>query len=291
MSNMKRGFASKRGRAVYAVVLAVCLSLFDGRIPRAFADAVWTSCIESPNWMDFRKAKNLGRVKESHPDFKDPDRGLALWLTTDSNTPDWVPEKLQGLPDKHWVQALPTVDSDWEDIVNNPSNWMDFRVKKFAGELKDAHPDFKSVSGDLPVWMKRAPRWFVEKIETLQPGHFAAHQETQKSTPTRAVTSSIKEQLWISVFDEPEDWLDFRDAKNCGAVKPKHPDFKPKEKYHRTLNSLLLDNTALWLNDPATPDWVHKMLQGKPRLWEKKGSTNDPDDQDDLRVQKESGGS
>merc|ERR1712224_139776 len=192
--------------------------------------------------------------------------------------------------------------------MGQPDLWEDFRAYKASAGAKPTYPDFKHSSLDLALWLNSAPRWVHEKLEKLEADFQAEALEEwpwmervpldEMSTPTRALTSSMKDQLWIALFDEPEDWLDFRDAKSCGAVKPKHPDFKPKDKYHhRTLNSLLSDNGALWLDDSATPGWVDKMLQEKPRVWEKEGGAmsrdehrkfpNDPDDQDDLRVQKE----
>jgi len=54
------------------------------------------------------------------------------------------------------------------------------------------------------------------------------------------------ETMWRSVFEEPEKWRDYREAKESGKCKPRHPDFKQQA----------FGGTALWLDDHLTPGWV-----------------------------------
>lgn len=55
----------------------------------------WRDLINnSKQWKDYRERKAKGTVKARHPDFKNEEKCVSLWL---SNAPDWVLEGLEGL--------------------------------------------------------------------------------------------------------------------------------------------------------------------------------------------------
>ncbi|XP_019158767.1 PREDICTED: protein OSB3, chloroplastic/mitochondrial-like [Ipomoea nil] len=55
----------------------------------------WKDLIKNPKqWKDYRGRKAKGSVKTRHPDFKNDERCVSLWL---SNAPEWILEGLEGL--------------------------------------------------------------------------------------------------------------------------------------------------------------------------------------------------
>ncbi|CAH2078464.1 unnamed protein product [Thlaspi arvense] len=55
----------------------------------------WNHLIENPNkWWGHRENNANGLVKPRHPDFKNKDSNISLWL---NNAPDWILPKLEGL--------------------------------------------------------------------------------------------------------------------------------------------------------------------------------------------------
>ncbi|MBA0782217.1 hypothetical protein Gotri_003076 [Gossypium trilobum] len=54
---------------------------------------------------------------------------------------------------------------------------------------------------------------------------------------------------WRDLLDNPKEWMDYREHKLNGSVKPKYPDFKRKDGVH-----------SLWLN--SAPQWVIPKLEG-----------------------------
>nr|GMD36670.1 protein OSB2, chloroplastic-like [Ipomoea batatas] len=55
----------------------------------------WKDLIKNPKqWKDFRGRKAEGTVKVRHPDFKNEERKVSLWL---SNAPEWILQGLEGL--------------------------------------------------------------------------------------------------------------------------------------------------------------------------------------------------
>ncbi|XVF46056.1 hypothetical protein PTKIN_Ptkin02bG0257300 [Pterospermum kingtungense] len=61
--------------------------------------------------------------------------------------------------------------------------------------------------------------------------------------------TEIADSSWRDLLDNPKEWLDYRERKLNGLVKPKHPDFKRKDGV-----------IALWLN--SAPKWVLSELEG-----------------------------
>eukprot|EP01026_Neomeris_dumetosa_P048011 TRINITY_DN41388_c0_g1_i3.p1 TRINITY_DN41388_c0_g1~~TRINITY_DN41388_c0_g1_i3.p1 ORF type:complete len:389 (+),score=59.77 TRINITY_DN41388_c0_g1_i3:147-1169(+) len=58
----------------------------------------WASLIEKPElWIDFRKQKLDGKVKDRFPDFKSKDKRKALWIDSRS-IPSWALDKLPDIP-------------------------------------------------------------------------------------------------------------------------------------------------------------------------------------------------
>lgn len=75
----------------------------------------------------------------------------------------------------------------------------------------------------------------------------ATANPTGSSAAYPKVTSEEKEELWRSVFAEPNAWWDNR----VGKRNPNAPDYKKKG------DGL---TAGLWLNNKDTPAWVHQRL-------------------------------
>ncbi|XP_031092142.1 protein OSB2, chloroplastic-like [Ipomoea triloba] len=55
----------------------------------------WKDLIKNPKqWKDYRGRKAKGTVKPRHPDFKNEERKVSLWL---SDAPEWILQGLEGL--------------------------------------------------------------------------------------------------------------------------------------------------------------------------------------------------
>ncbi|KAL8128518.1 hypothetical protein V2J09_017673 [Rumex salicifolius] len=125
----------------------------------------------------------------------------------------------------------------WEDLVNNLTEWRDFRIDKINEVVKEKHPDFKHKEDGRALWLDSAPSWVVEKL-----GRSEAHKKVgmaKKSLPRRDGEGSSGVESWKDLIQNPSKWWDNR------ADKPtkRHPDFKHKE-----------TGEGLWLN--RAPQWA-----------------------------------
>ncbi|CAN8325346.1 unnamed protein product [Cochlearia groenlandica] len=127
----------------------------------------WNHLIENPKeWWDHRENKVNGLVKPRHPDFKNKDSSLSLWL---NKAPDWVLPKLQGLefdvlvPKSRGVKQLKGEES-WKDLVQNPDKWWDNRIVKRNAKA----PDFKHKETGEALWLNESPTWVLPKLPPVK---------------------------------------------------------------------------------------------------------------------------
>uniref|UniRef100_A0A1J3CNG7 Protein OSB2, chloroplastic n=1 Tax=Noccaea caerulescens TaxID=107243 RepID=A0A1J3CNG7_NOCCA len=123
----------------------------------------WNHLIENPKeWRDHRDNKAKGLVKPRHPDFKNKDSSVSLWL---NKAPDWVLPKLEGLefdvlvPKARVVKQLKGEES-WKDLVQNPDKWWDNRIDKRNAKA----PDFKHKETGEALWLNESPTWVLPQL-------------------------------------------------------------------------------------------------------------------------------
>ncbi|KAI3966923.1 hypothetical protein MKX01_017574 [Papaver californicum] len=71
---------------------------------------------------------------------------------------------------------------------------------------------------------------------------------TEAEQASRLTVNTLKHTLWRDLFDNPNQWADYRKDKLNGLVKPKHPDFKHKD-----------SGQSLWIT--SAPKWVISELR------------------------------
>ncbi|XP_059649798.1 protein OSB2, chloroplastic-like [Cornus florida] len=140
----------------------------------------WRDLVTNPaRWWDHRENKINGLVKPKHPDFKHKDSGLALWINM---APKWVQTDLKGLKFDVQPHGMKQVKegrasmsekgdpalSSWSELLKNPERWWDHRQNKLNGLVKPNYPDFKHKDSGLALWIDRAPKWFLTKLEGLE---------------------------------------------------------------------------------------------------------------------------
>ncbi|KAM7278612.1 hypothetical protein ACFE04_005746 [Oxalis oulophora] len=82
----------------------------------------------------------------------------------------------------------------------------------------------------------------------------SASVEKEEGFLKHSVSVSVKNHgdpnldSWKNLVHYPKQWRDYRATKLIGSVKPKHPDFKHKERGH-----------SLWLDD--APEWVSSKIE------------------------------
>ncbi|KAF3452711.1 hypothetical protein FNV43_RR03144 [Rhamnella rubrinervis] len=121
-----------------------------------------------------------------------------------------------------------------EDLIDNTKEWLDYRSKKLDRLVKPNFPDFKRKDGSHAIWLDRAPKWVLSKLEGLE---FDVQIKNVK------ITKEGKDELWKNLVENPDNWWDNR----LNKIKETHPDFKHKD-----------TGVALWLS--SSPAWVlHKL--------------------------------
>ena len=172
-----------------------------------------------------------GKKKQQFPDFKREKDGKALWIDN-PKTPAWVEKKLK--EEGNLWKPRSSRDDLWQDLIDSPHAWEDFRTKKRSPRL----PDFKRKEDGTSLWFDsyETPDWVATKLMEIED-----KLATSSSTPA----NSAKEHLWQDLIDSPHVWEDFRTKKRS----PRFPDFKRKE-----------DGMSLWFDSYETPDWVATKL-------------------------------
>ncbi|PON68629.1 Single-stranded DNA-binding protein [Parasponia andersonii] len=202
----------------------------------------WMDLLDNPKeWLDFRDKKLNGSVKLKYPDFKRKDGSCALWL---NSAPEEVLNKLAGpendvqIKKSNEVNQFKEGDSalnSWNDLIDHPKKWWDYRNGKLNGVVNPKHPDFKYKDGSHALWLSSAPQWVSSKLEGLD---FDVPIPKSKD-----VNGSKGDELWNDLLKNPNKWWDNRvDKRNERA-----PDFKHKE-----------TNEVLWLSN--SPTWVLSKL-------------------------------
>ncbi|XP_061368863.1 protein OSB3, chloroplastic/mitochondrial-like isoform X2 [Gastrolobium bilobum] len=195
----------------------------------------WRDLLDNPKqWSDFRDSKLNKLVNPRHPDFKRKDGSLSLWLN--NRAPTWVSSELEGLEFDDAVVKSKQADNckgdqSWNDLVENPTKWLDKRSDK----TNERAPDFKHKETGQVLWLNRAPTWVLSKLKGLEFDVPVVKSKQAKNTKD--------DQSWNDLVKNPTKWWDNRlNKKNERA-----PDFKHKE-----------SGEALWLN--GSPSWVLSKL-------------------------------
>jgi len=226
---------------------------------------LWASLFNEPcMWLDYRQLKTFGDVSIRHPDFKHRDSAEPLWLGT---IPEDLAEsiaagKMPSVPAAPTrAEIMETFRPLWNSLLTQPREWLDCRRRKAAGNVSPKYPDFKQKSTGEGLWLNSALAEFSEKIHAKGAPTWALEPMTQTSDRSE----EEEEELWMSLFEEPENWADYRLNKTEGSVKSKYPDFKHK-----------VSKEALWLGS-SNPLWVAERLAAEPGPLEVSPS---PDEED-----------
>lgn len=210
-------------------------------------DKSWKDLLDNPiEWWDLRSAKENSKGAA----FERKTDGELLFINT--STPKWLKEKLESMvfdlkPEpKHSISNAKknpsTLTSSWTDLLDNPTQWSDFRDKKLKGLVNPKYPDFKRKDGSVSLWLNNATTWVLPKLEGLEFGSPVA-----KSNKAKDFKGG--DESWNDLVQNPSKWWDNRlDKRN-----EKAPDFKHKE-----------TGKVLWLNN--SPSWVlSKLPPVKPK--------------------------
>ncbi|KAK8516650.1 hypothetical protein V6N13_080744 [Hibiscus sabdariffa] len=199
--------------------------------------------------------RTINFVDESPPKNKSnaPPKEERASTYSDNDVDDESPPKNKSnAPPKTSTYSASTkagteiVADAWRDFLDNPKEWKDYRQLKLNGSVNPKHPDFKSKDGVHALWLNRAPKWVVSRLDGLE-----FDIPIKKSFPTK----KSKEEFWKDLVENPSMWWDNRLDKINGKVKEKFPDFKHKE-----------NDTALWVSD--LPAWaVSKLPPLKSKKW------------------------
>eukprot|EP00435_Cladocopium_sp_Y103_P028803 s910_g7.t1 len=198
-------------------------------------DHLWQDLIDSPHgWQDFRTNKPSPRF----PDFKRTEDGMSLWFDS-YDTPDWAATKLMDIEDK---LATSTKEHLWQDLIDSPHEWQDFRTNKPSPRF----PDFKRIEDGIALWFDAydTPDWAATKLMDIE-DKLTNGQKLSPTSSSSPPASSTKEHLWQDLIDSPHEWQDFRTNK----PSPRFPDFKRIE-----------DGISLWFDSYDTPDWAATKL-------------------------------
>ncbi|KAF4393882.1 hypothetical protein F8388_018373 [Cannabis sativa] len=234
----------------------------------------WSDLIDNPKeWLDCRDKKVNGLVSRKYPDFKRKDDKKALWL---DSAPKQVLKKISALEFDISSQNSNEVkqfkdgvkkDGDsainsWNNLIDNPKQWWDYRNCKHNGLVNPKYPDFKHKDGSQSLWLSSAPLWLSSKIKGLEfdvptpkskevngnKGEIVHFSDSICDEGLREGEEKNKrnrgDDMWKELLENPNKWWDNRiDKKNERA-----PDFKHKE-----------TGEGLWLS--SSPIWVQSKLQ------------------------------
>ncbi|RDX75033.1 Protein OSB3, chloroplastic/mitochondrial, partial [Mucuna pruriens] len=240
-------------------------------------DKSWKDLLDNPmEWWDLRSEKENPKGAA----FERKTNGELLFIN--NSTPKWLQDKLGSMtidlkPEpklsicNNWLIGLfehckknaiwftftasakknpDSSLSSWTDLLNNPSQWWDFRDSKLNGlvvidnlslDTNPRHPDFKCKDGSASFWLNRAPTWVLPKLKGLEFDVPVAKSKKAKDCKGG--------ESWNDLVQNPAKWWDNRlDKRN-----EKSPDFKHKE-----------TGEGLWLG--ASPSWVlSKLPPPKPK--------------------------
>lgn len=152
----------------------------------------------------------------------------------------------QDLKPNAYVSGKKAFDTSfWEDLVNNPTEWRDFRNDKINKMVKPKHPDFKHREDGSVLWLNTAPSWIVEKLKGLEFNSQVG--VAKKSLGDGGDYEGSGDESWNDLIENPNKWWDNRSDK----ATVRHPDFRHKD-----------TGKGLWLN--RAPQWaMHKLPPAK----------------------------
>ncbi|KAL2321390.1 hypothetical protein Fmac_030359 [Flemingia macrophylla] len=210
-------------------------------------DKSWKDLLDNPiEWWDIRSAQNPKGAA-----FERKTNGELLFINT-STTPKWLKEILELMtfdlkPEPKYsisgAKKNPNAStSSWTDLLDNPTQWSDFRDKKRNGLVNPKHPDFKRKDGSDSLWLNRATTWVLPKLKGLE-------FDVPVAISNKANDFKGGDESWNDLVQNPSKWWDNRSDKR----NHKAPDFKHKE-----------NGKALWLDN--SPSWVlSKLPPVKPK--------------------------
>ncbi|KAI3863560.1 hypothetical protein MKW92_011885 [Papaver armeniacum] len=98
-------------------------------------------------------------------------------------------------------------DASWRDLLDNPSQWTDYRKDKLDGVVKPKFPDFKRKDGGQALWIDDAPKWAISELEiTFGKEEFSrSNAQTQQGNSSQGNTKKSSEEnkvtregIWLS---------------------------------------------------------------------------------------------
>ncbi|KAI3954334.1 hypothetical protein MKW92_002481 [Papaver armeniacum] len=138
-------------------------------------------------------------------------------------------------------------DATWRDLLDNPSQWTDYRKDKLDGVVKSKFPDFKRKDGGQALWIDGAPKWAISELQiTFGKEEFSrSNAQTQQGNSSQGNTKKSSEESWKNLIDDPTNWWDNRAKK----LNPKAPDFRNKV----TREGIWLSSAPAWVSDKLPP--------------------------------------
>ncbi|XP_017254727.1 protein OSB4, chloroplastic isoform X1 [Daucus carota subsp. sativus] len=146
---------------------------------------------------------------------------------------------------KESVEEFKILDQSLLDLITNPQEWWDIRLKQANSSAAYEH----KVDGKVVHINESTPDWIKKELESLP---FDRKTEKKSSKGGRVSMNNSGELIlnsWRDLLKNSKQWRDYRDNKLQGLVKPNYPDFKNKD-----------SGAALWLD--RAPDWVLPGLEG-----------------------------
>ncbi|XP_012574795.1 protein OSB2, chloroplastic-like isoform X2 [Cicer arietinum] len=122
-----------------------------------------------------------------------------------------------------------SLSSSWSNLLGDPKQWWDYRDSKRKELVSPRYPDFKRKDGSAPIWIDRAPKWVLSRLQELE-------FDIPVVKPKQAKDG---DQSWNDLVQNPAKWWDNR----LNKKNERGPDFKHKE-----------TGEGLWLKD--SPSWV-----------------------------------
>ncbi|KAL9684689.1 hypothetical protein QQ045_022130 [Rhodiola kirilowii] len=207
-----------------------------------YAKESWRDLLLKPHeWWDIR----LEKGNSTGAAFKRKDNGELLFI--DDFTPQWLLRKLecvtfdqQVTETKQQTASGKTNDAalgPWKDLLDDTTQWRDYRKDKLDGKVNAKYPDFKRKDRSVSLWLNSAPKSILSELENLDfGGPCLSPQEAKKSNSGKT--------SWDKLIENPHKWRDNRLTKRS----EKAPDF-----IHKATSE------ALWLN--YAPKYILSVLE------------------------------
>ncbi|KAI3965396.1 hypothetical protein MKX01_042877 [Papaver californicum] len=190
---------------------------------------------ESPELSKERGHSSIQLMVHNISFVKESSRGKEGCTTSKQN------ERASGLS----VNA--SKDASWRNLLDNPSQWTDYRKDKLDGLVKPKFPDFKRKDGGQALWIDGAPKWAISELQITSGKEEVSRSnaQTQKESSFQGNTKMSSEESWKNLIDDPTNWWDNRAKK----LNPKAPDFRNKV----TREAIWLSSAPAWVSDKLPP--------------------------------------